>query len=63
MQNEPVYGVFLCSPTNSQMFTECCRVAICNNQKRCPLCNSLIYGHDVESEHRRGVVRWRKAYK
>lgn len=61
--NEPIYGVRLCSPTNSQMFTECCSVAICNDQRRCPKCNALIYGHEAKSEHYRGVMRWKMAYK
>jgi hypothetical protein len=63
MKDEPIYGIFLCSPTNSQMFTECCEVAICSDQRRCPKCNSLIHGHDIESTHWRGVARWKMAYK
>lgn len=61
--NESTYGVFLCSPTNSQMFTECCEVAICSSQRRCPKCNALIYGHEATSDHQRGTMRWRMAYK
>lgn len=62
MNEELVYGVYLCSPTNSTIFTECCDVAICNSQKRCPKCNSLIYGYDEESDHWRGVKRWKMAF-
>lgn len=60
--NEPVYSVYLCSPTNSQMFTKCCGTAICNDQKRCPGCGSLIYGWDARSDNERGLMRWRRAY-
>ena len=35
-------GVFLCSPTNSQMFTNCCQTAICSNQGRCPKCGKAM---------------------
>jgi hypothetical protein len=34
--------VFLCSPTNSTMFTTCCEVAICDDQERCPRCKEII---------------------
>lgn len=60
--NEPVYSVHLCSPTNSQMFTNCCDTAICSDQKRCPGCGSLIYGWDANSNSERGLMRWRRAY-
>lgn len=61
--NDDVKGVFLCSPTNSQMFTNCCEVAICQDEKRCPSCNSLVVGYDASSDHQRGLKRWRYAYK
>ena len=63
LKNEPVYGVNLCSPTNSTIFTNCCDTAICNHQKRCPSCDSLIHGHDAGSDHKRGNWRWSMAYK
>ncbi len=47
--------VFLCSPTNSTMFTTCCEVAICDDQGTCPNC-----GEDVEPKGRN--ARWEKAY-
>lgn len=60
---EEVYGVFLCSPTNSTMFTECCDVTICSYERRCPVCNALIYGHEATSDHERGTMRWKMVYK
>lgn len=48
-------SVYLCSPTNSTMFTTCCQVAICDDQKRCPKCKAEIY-----PETPRG--RWEHAY-
>ena len=55
--------VFLCSPTNSQMFTTCCESAITSSEKKCPSCGKYVYGHDAESDHKRGVMRWRYAFK
>lgn len=48
--------------TNSTHFTECCETAICDDQRRCPGCRSLVIGHDAESDHERGVIRWEFAY-
>lgn len=55
--------VYLSSPTNSQMFTTCCNSAICSDQKQCPSCKKYVYGHDAESDHQRGVLRWMYAFK
>ena len=55
-------GVFLCSPTNSTMFTTCCRVAICDDQGYCPECKEPVIGFDAETEHERGRRRWSYAY-
>jgi len=54
IQIEPIlkYG------TNSTMFTSCCRVAICSDQRRCPGCGEDVIGADEESNHKRGLVRW-----
>jgi len=49
------------SGTNSTMFTECCGTAIGDDEMRCPSCKRLVVGHDVESGHKRGLVRWRNA--
>jgi len=56
-------GVFLCSPTNSTMFTECCETAICDNETKCPRCNREVIGDDAESNHKRHLIRWDYAYK
>ena len=47
--------VFLCSPTNSTMFTTCCEVAICDDQANCPRCG-------VEIWPRSRTSRWETAY-
>lgn len=54
--------VFLCSPTNSQMFTECCSVAICSDQARCPGCMEEVYPGEDCSAHQRQGSRWEMAY-
>lgn len=58
-----VSGVIPLQPqgANSTMFTDCCQVAICDNEPRCPRCRNLVVGHDEPSSHRRGIVRWRMA--
>ena len=48
--------VFLCSPTNSQMFTTCCECAVCDDQSECPRC-----GAHVRQETSR--ARWNFAYR
>ena len=47
--------------TNSTMFTECCDVAICNDERCCPLCNKIVIGADAESDYKRWRVRWKYA--
>lgn len=47
--------VFLCSQTNSTMFTTCCQVAICDDQSNCPRCKK-----EITPRSRRG--RWEAAY-
>ncbi len=47
--------------TNSTMFTECCAVAICDWEVRCPVCKRLVIGHDAENDFDRGRARWRNA--
>lgn len=54
--------VFLCSPTNSTMFTSCCDVAICDDESFCPLCKSEVYPGVKCSDHERRVKRWEMAY-
>lgn len=46
---------------NSTMFTECCEVAINNDQLCCPRCKEKVVGWDEPSDHKRGVVRWLSA--
>lgn len=47
--------------TNSTMFTECCETAICNDQRNCPACDREVIGHDAETDHERGRIRWQDA--
>ncbi len=47
--------------TNSTLFTECCDTAICDDQRKCPICGRLVIGHDAETDHERGKIRWRNA--
>ena len=56
-------GIIKLTPqgTNSTMSTECCLVAICDDEKRCPSCGKDIIGHDAGSSHSRGRIRWRAA--
>ena len=49
--------------TNSTFFTACCEVAICNDQPNCPRCQQKVIGWDAGTEHERGLIRWRHAYK
>lgn len=43
--------------TNSTMFTECCEVAICDDQPNCPRCNRPVIGYDL-TPNARGRIRW-----
>lgn len=36
-------SVFYDNPFNSTFFTTCCKVAICDNQQRCPRCGKDVY--------------------
>jgi hypothetical protein len=49
------------SGTNSTMFTECCEVAICDNEQLCPRCKRKVIGWDANSSHERGQIRWGNA--
>lgn len=54
--------VFLCSPTNSTMFTSCCQVAILDDEALCPHCKAEVYpGKDASTNQRRNS-RWEMAY-
>jgi hypothetical protein len=47
--------VYLDGPSNSQMFTTCCDVAITDREDKCPRCRQLVEpsGHGA---------RWSRAY-
>jgi len=46
--------------TNSTFFTECCHVAICDDQCNCPKCKEPVVGYDLPISER-ARVRWRNA--
>jgi len=54
--------VQLSSPTNSTIFTNCCRVAINDNQAHCPSCNAEVYPGKDATSHQRNTSRWSWAY-
>lgn len=54
-------GVLLSSATNSTKFTECCEVAICDDQARCPHCRQEVIGADARTDHERERIRWSNA--
>jgi len=47
--------------TNSTLFTECCKVAICDDEQRCPVCKREIVGADAKTAAERGRIRWKNA--
>jgi len=63
--------VRLSGPTNSQLFTTCCGLAICEDQERCPGCNVSVWPFDDDMEpdernqyerHEVRQLRWRRAF-
>jgi len=65
MKRQGVMGLLPLYPsgTNSTHFTECCHTAICDDQRYCPRCGHKVIGWDAKSDHERGVVRWKYAYR
>lgn len=47
-------SVYFSSQLNSAFFTTCCRVAICDDQERCPCCKEIV-------EPRSHAGRWQQA--
>jgi len=43
------------------MFTQCCGCAICSDEKYCPSCRRKVIGWDAETNHERGLIRWKQA--
>lgn len=50
------------SGTNSTFFTECCHVAICDDEPCCPQCKRKVIGHDAKTQYERHMLRWYHAY-
>lgn len=53
-------SVFLCSPTNSTMFTTCCQVAINDDQANCPVCKAEILPRSREGRWASAYAPWRR---
>lgn len=51
-------GVHFSSHTNSTLFTDCCGVAICDDQAECPICKKKI----LESPRERWNMAMYKLY-
>lgn len=51
----------LAHDANSTMSTECCSVAICDDEEKCPKCKINVIGYDAGSDGERGNIRWRYA--
>lgn len=49
--------------TNSTFFTECCHVAITDDEQRCPRCKEMVVGYDSEPGNERHIARWNHAYR
>ena len=49
------------SGTNSTHSTECCGVAICQDESDCPYCGRHVIGYQAESHSERARIRWRYA--
>jgi predicted Fe-S protein YdhL (DUF1289 family) len=47
--------------TNSTAFTECCGVAICDDEGLCPGCKRKVVGWDAQSISERRRIRWESA--
>ena len=64
INKEYVAGIHPLHPngTNSTFFTECCGIAICDNEPNCPNCHRKVIGWDAESKEERGRIRWVHAY-
>ncbi len=54
--------VLLCGHNNSTIFTNCCEVAICDDQAFCPACKQEVYPGELATNHERRVSRWSMAY-
>ena len=63
--NDEVIGLLPLYPqgTNSTFFTQCCRVAICDDQPKCPVCKKKVVGWDAKSDNERNRIRWKHAYR
>jgi hypothetical protein len=54
--------VILCGPNNSTIFTNCCEVAICDDQAFCPACKQEVYPGQDATNHERRTARWNMAF-
>lgn len=54
--------VHIDSPTNSTIFTNCCRVAITDRETHCPACEQEVMPGADSTEQQRARSRWNWAY-
>ena len=47
--------------TNDVLLTECCFVAICDDQLHCPQCGRKVIGCDAQNDNERSKIRWNNA--
>ncbi len=58
----PMIGVHHCSRYNSTFFTNCCGVAICDDEALCPSCKQEVEPGKNVAPHERNRARWSMAY-
>ena len=49
--------------TNSTMFTECCKCAITDSERYCPVCKNEVVGWSEAGVHQTNMARWKIAYR
>lgn len=50
-------GVYSSSPTNSTCFTECCHVAICDDESVCPQCKAEVTPRSPRGRHEMTMIK------
>lgn len=56
--------MFICRiPTIPQCLRIVAGVAICDDERCCPVCGRLVIGYDAVSNGERRMIRWRYAYR
>jgi len=58
----PMIGVHQDGLYNSTFFTNCCGVAICDDEAACPVCKQEVMPGKNVAPHERNRARWDMAY-